>query len=106
MPTPILLTCTYHNADCNTYNSLIASKVLITPKKIHHSKKKGHSSINTSYVKTKNGLSNSPASWKKLVEKYHDVINNRPQVVTPKRRSIQLSYRPLWKEEVGKCQLV
>lgn len=43
----ILLTRTYHSADCNTDHSLVASKVRITPQKLHHGKKKGRPRVNT-----------------------------------------------------------
>ena len=58
----VLLTRTYHSADCDTDHSLVASKVRVTPRRIHHSKKKGHPCINTcctnNLVKTKKYLSN------------------------------------------------
>ena len=43
----VLLTRSYHSADCDTDHSLVVSKVRILPKKLHHTKKKGHSRINT-----------------------------------------------------------
>ncbi|XP_047502443.1 uncharacterized protein LOC125047940 [Penaeus chinensis] len=43
----VLLTRTYHSADCDTDHSLVASKVRITPRKIHHSKKSGRPCVNT-----------------------------------------------------------
>lgn len=43
----VLLTRSYHSADCDTDHSLVASKVRVTPKKIHHAKKKGRPRINT-----------------------------------------------------------
>lgn len=36
----VLFTRSYHSADCDTDNSLMASKVRFMPKKLHHSKKK------------------------------------------------------------------
>lgn len=39
---------TYHSADSNTDQSLIAPKVNLKPKKFRHSKRKGQSRINTS----------------------------------------------------------
>ena len=43
----VLLTRSYYSADCDTDHSLIASKVRVRPKKVHHSKKKGRPCINT-----------------------------------------------------------
>lgn len=45
----VLLTRSYHSTDCDTDHSIIASRVRITPKKLHHLKKKGggHPCINT-----------------------------------------------------------
>lgn len=43
----VLLTRTYHSAVCDTDHSLVASKVRITPRKLHHSKKKGRPRVNT-----------------------------------------------------------
>ena len=48
--TSVLLTRSYHSADCDTDHALIASRVRITPKKLHHSKKKGRPRINTCCV--------------------------------------------------------
>lgn len=44
----VLLTRTYHSADCDTDHSLVACKVRVTPKKILHGQKKGCPRINTS----------------------------------------------------------
>ena len=44
----VLHTRSYHSADCDTDHSLVASKVRLRPKKIHHSKTKGRPRINTS----------------------------------------------------------
>ena len=38
----------YHSADCDTDHSLIASKVKLKPKKLHHTKQKGQPRINIS----------------------------------------------------------
>ena len=43
----VLLTRTCHSADCDTDHSLVASKVRIAPRKLHHSKKKGRPRVNT-----------------------------------------------------------
>ena len=43
----VLLTRTYHSADCDTDHSLVASKVRVTPRRIHHAKKKARPRINT-----------------------------------------------------------
>ena len=44
----VLLTRSYHSADCDTDHALVASKLRLTPKRIHHSKTKGRPRINTS----------------------------------------------------------
>ena len=46
----ILLTRSYHSADCGTDHALIASRVRATPKKLQHSKKKGRLCITTCCV--------------------------------------------------------
>ncbi len=43
----ILLTRSYHSADCDTDHSLVASKVCVALKKLYHSKKNGRPYINT-----------------------------------------------------------
>ncbi len=43
----ILLTRSYHSADCDTDHSLVASKVRVALKKLYHSKKNGRPHINT-----------------------------------------------------------
>lgn len=43
----ILHTRSYHSADCDTDHSIVASKVRLKPRKIHHVKPKGFPSINT-----------------------------------------------------------
>ena len=43
----VLLTRTYHSTYCDTDHSLVASKVRIAPRKLHHSKKKGWLRVNT-----------------------------------------------------------
>ena len=46
----VLITRTYHSADCDTDHSLVGSKVRLHPKRIHHSKQKGRPRINTARV--------------------------------------------------------
>ncbi|RXN14060.1 craniofacial development 2-like protein [Labeo rohita] len=46
----VLLTRSYHSADCDTDHALVASKVCKTPKRLHHLKKKGRLRINASCV--------------------------------------------------------
>lgn len=43
----VLHTRSYHSATCDTNHSLVASKVRLTPKKLHHSKTKGYPHVNT-----------------------------------------------------------
>lgn len=43
----VLSTRSYHSADCDTDHSMVASKVRLQPKRIHHSKYKGRPRINT-----------------------------------------------------------
>ncbi|XP_014776570.1 uncharacterized protein LOC106873637 [Octopus bimaculoides] len=46
----VQLTRSYHNADCDTDDLLISSRVRILPKKVHHSKKMGRPRINTARI--------------------------------------------------------
>ena len=43
----VLHTRSYHSAECDTDHSLVASKVRLKPRKIHHAKTKGCPRINT-----------------------------------------------------------
>ena len=43
----VLLTGTYHSANCDTDHSMVASKVRLQPKQIHRSKTKGRPRLNT-----------------------------------------------------------
>ena len=43
----VLVTRTFHSADCDTDHSLVASKVRLLPKQVHHSKPKPRPRINT-----------------------------------------------------------
>ena len=43
----VLHTRSYQGADCDTDHSLVASKVRLKPRKIHHGKTKGRSRIST-----------------------------------------------------------
>ena len=43
----VLITRTYHSADCDSDHSLIISKVQLKPKQLHHSKQKSRPRINT-----------------------------------------------------------
>lgn len=43
----MLLTCTYHSADCDTDHSLVCCKIRLQPKKLCSSKQKGKPRINT-----------------------------------------------------------
>ena len=43
----VLITRTYHSADCDTNHSMVASKVRLQPKQIHRSKTKGRPRLNT-----------------------------------------------------------
>ena len=44
----VLLTRSYHSADCDTDHALVASNVRISPKRLHHSKRMGRPRINIS----------------------------------------------------------
>ncbi|XP_067878459.1 craniofacial development protein 2-like [Heterodontus francisci] len=46
----VQITRSFHSADCDTDHSLVCSKVRLRPKKLHHSKQKGHPRINTSRI--------------------------------------------------------
>ncbi|PIK57596.1 hypothetical protein BSL78_05504 [Apostichopus japonicus] len=43
-------TRSYHSADCDTDHSLVISKVILKPKRLHHSKPKGLSKINIAHT--------------------------------------------------------
>ena len=43
----VLHTRSYHSADCDTDHSLVASKVRLKPRRIHHAKTKGRPRLNT-----------------------------------------------------------
>ena len=43
----MLVTRTYHSADCDTDHSLVASKVRLVPKRVHHTKQKPRPRITT-----------------------------------------------------------
>ena len=45
----VLITHSYHSADCDTDHSLVHSKIRLQPKKIHHSRKEILTHINTCY---------------------------------------------------------
>ena len=45
----VLITHSYHSADCNTDHSLVHSTIRLQPKKIHHSRKETLPCINTCY---------------------------------------------------------
>ena len=49
----VLTTHSYRSADCDTDYSLVHSKVLLIPKKIHHSRSSGPQRINTARFKIK-----------------------------------------------------
>ncbi|XP_047103701.1 craniofacial development protein 2-like [Schistocerca piceifrons] len=49
-PKNVLLTRSYHSADCNTDHALMACTLRLTPKKCHHAKLRGHPRINTDHV--------------------------------------------------------
>ncbi|XP_049858189.1 craniofacial development protein 2-like [Schistocerca gregaria] len=46
----VLLTRSYHSADCITGHALVACTLRLTPKKCHHAKPRGHPHINTDHV--------------------------------------------------------
>ncbi|XP_046986007.1 uncharacterized protein LOC124556011 [Schistocerca americana] len=46
----VILTRSYHSADCNTDHALVACTLRLTPKKCHHAKPRGHPRINTDHV--------------------------------------------------------
>ena len=52
----VLLTRSYHSADCDTDHSLVTSKIKLTPRKIHLSKRKGNARINTCQISSPENL--------------------------------------------------
>ncbi|GAA6107151.1 uncharacterized protein LOC118407100 [Tachysurus ichikawai] len=63
----VLLTHSYHSADCDTDHSLVASKVRIIPKKLHHSKKKSCPRINTC-------CTSNPEKTQQFICKLHEAL--------------------------------
>ena len=49
-PNNVLITRSYHNADCDTDHALVCSKVRLHPRTLHHSKPKGRPRINTIHM--------------------------------------------------------
>ena len=66
----VLHTRSYHSADCDTDHSLVASKVRLRPKKIHHSKTKGRPRINTSGA-------NDPSKTQTFADTLQEKISTR-----------------------------
>ena len=84
----VLQTRSYHSADCDTDHSLVASKIKITPRKLHHSKRKGKTRINTCHTNSpeiRERLNNKLSSAltdltsQKDVSKAHDAGKNVPE---------------------------
>ena len=67
----VLLTRSYHSADCDTDHALVASKVRLTPKKLHHSKKKLRPRINTSCTR-------DPEKTQQLINRLADTLSEPP----------------------------
>jgi len=63
----VLLTRSYHSADCDTDHSLVASKVRIIPKKLHHAKKNGRPRINTC-------CASNPEKTQQFICKLHEAL--------------------------------
>ncbi|CAH1277284.1 CYP3A43, partial [Branchiostoma lanceolatum] len=61
-------TRSYHSADCDTDHSLVASRITIRPKRLHHTKKKGQPRIDVS----KTSL---PNNNQKLLERLEESLN-------------------------------
>ena len=67
----VLVTRSYHSADCDTDHSLVASKIRIRPKKIHHSKQKKKPKINTAKVRI-------PALRERFVKAVDEALKDCP----------------------------
>jgi hypothetical protein len=63
----VLLTRSYHSADCNTDHALVASRVRIAPKKQHHTKNEGRWRINTCSVR-------NPENAQRFFNKLQDAL--------------------------------
>ena len=46
----VRITRSYHSADCDTDHSLVLSKIILSPKRLHHAKPKGLPKINTAHT--------------------------------------------------------
>ena len=58
----VLHTRSYHSTDCNTDHSLVASKVRLKPRKIHHGKTRARPRINAGGIPTPLRLRASPTA--------------------------------------------
>ncbi|GAA6071721.1 uncharacterized protein LOC117871822, partial [Tachysurus ichikawai] len=63
----VLLSRSYHSADCDTDHSLVASKVRIIPKKLLHAKKNGCPHINTC-------CTSNPEKTQQFICKLHEAL--------------------------------
>ncbi|GAA6085371.1 craniofacial development protein 2, partial [Tachysurus ichikawai] len=63
----VLLTRSYHSADCDMDHSLVASKIRIIPKKLHHAKKKGCPRIKTC-------CTSNPEKTQQFICKLHEAL--------------------------------
>ena len=77
----VLLTRTYHSADCDTDHSLVGSKIRLRPKKIHHSKQKRQPKVNTAKIRI-------PALRERFTEAIDEALKDCP----PKPTSSKWNY--------------
>ena len=102
----IFLTRSYHSADCNTDHALTASRVRVTPKQLHHSKKKGHLRINSCCAsnpeKTQQFINKLEENFQRNTCRWH----HRHQMAAPPWCCVHLCHWLLWKERAEECRLV
>lgn len=67
----VLLTRTYHSADCDTDHSLVCCKIKLQPKVFHHSKKEGKPRIDTTNMKLPHKVEEFAKAFKDALSKEH-----------------------------------
>ena len=71
----LIHTRTYHSADCDTDHSIVASKVRLKPRKIHHAKTKRLPRINTCST-------SNPTKTQSLADNFRDRLATQPPPAT------------------------
>ena len=71
----VLLTRSYHSADCDTDHSLVASRVRLTRRNTYHTKEKGRPRINTHSMK-------DPTKTQLFMDKLHEALSKKTSDAT------------------------